>query len=409
MPAKASAPFLTMNSTLQAFACCFRQSAAGRSGMVKDFTVDWEKLLRDSGFDDGDAREISEQEMLAAERASGGLFVIDRNPRTGAKQVIRLKRDGGEAWLFGALGLPSPTDEREALGGFFQAASLILVPSGEAWRSWCETLASKARDGSSVAPFKRDDPSGNRNLLEALAGVLNWREESLVRYASAVICRDSKALENLRPRLLVALRESTGREEVSLEDFGISDKPRSVLIHGPLVLELADGRMDFGMLAGPVSVSAIDLAAAKSVKCGARLCVTVENESVFLELAKRRTGLLLVQTSFPGAATRLLFERLPSVLECRHFGDSDPAGFEILRDLREKTGRAFRSVSMDFREASKAPWLTEGERRSIERLLMMPLMSDVHDSLRCMLEDGTKGNFEQESVSLERVIMSLLA
>lgn len=375
--------------------------------MVKDFTVDWEKFLRDSGFDDGDAREISEQELLSAERASGGLLGIDRHPRTGAKQVIRLKRDGGEAWLFGALGLSSPSDEREALGGFFDAASLIPVPSGEAWRSWCEAFVSKARDGSSVAPFKRDDAAGNRNLLDALVGVLNWREESLVRYASTVIFRDSKVLENLRPRLLVALREITGREEVSLEDFGISDKPRSVLIHGPLMLELDGGPVDFGFLSGPVSVSAIDLAAAKSVECGARLCVTVENESVFLELAKRQTGLLLVQTSFPGAATRLLFERLPSILECRHFGDSDPAGFEILRDLREKTGRSFRSVCMDFREVSEALCLTEAERRSIGRLLMMPLMSDVHDSLRCMLEDGTKGNFEQESVPLDRVIMSL--
>jgi hypothetical protein len=34
--------------------------------------------------------------------------------------------------------------------------------------------------------------------------------------------------------VLAALREITGREEVSLDDFGISDKPRSVLIHGPL-------------------------------------------------------------------------------------------------------------------------------------------------------------------------------
>lgn len=397
-----------MNITLQSFADSFRQSSAGRSGMVKDFTVDWEKFLRASGFHDGEVREISEQELLVAERVSGGVLVIDRHPRTGAKQVIRLKREGGEAWLFGALGLPSPTDEREALSGFFQAASLILVPSGAAWRSWCEALASKARDGSSVAPFKRNDPAGNRNLLETLVGVLNWRDESLVRYASTLICRDSKALENLRPRLLDALRVITGREEVSLEDFGISDKPRSVLIHGPLVLELADGRMDFGMLAGPVSVSAIDLAAARSVKCGARLCVTVENESVFLELIKRQTGLLLVQTSFPGAATRLLFERLPSDLECRHFGDSDPAGFEILRDLREKTGRPFGSVCMDFRSVAEAPSLTEGERRCVERLLLMPQMADVRDSLRRMLEDGTKGNFEQESVPLDRVITSLL-
>lgn len=396
-----------MNSSLDAFASSYRQASAGRSGMVKDYIVDWERFLRSSGFDDGDDRETAEQELLAAERASGGMLVIDRHPRTGAKQVIRLKRDGGEAWLFGALGLLSPAEEREALGGFFEGAAVIPVPKGEAWREWFEWLAARARDGSSVAPFRRDDPAGNQTLLEALAGVLNWRGESLVRYASAVICRDSKALENLRSRLLAALREITGREEVSLEDFGISDKPRSAMVHGPLVLELPEGPIDFGVLAGPVSVSAIDLAAAKSVECRARLCLTVENESVFLELAKRRTGLLLVQTSFPGAATRLLFERLPAELECRHFGDSDPAGFDVLRDLREKTGREFQPVMMRFRPMAGAAVLTEEERRVIGRLLDSKTVADVHGDLQAMLEAGTKGDFEQEGVALADVIATI--
>lgn len=375
--------------------------------MVKDYTLDWEKFLRAAGFHDGDARELAEQELLAAERGSGGLFVIDRHPRTGAKQVIRLKREGGEAWLFAAVGLPSPAEEREKLGEFFEGAAVVPVPCGEAWRAWCEALAARAREGTSVAPFRRGDAAGNQSLLEVLAGVLEWREESLVRYASAVICRDSKVLENLRPRLLTALREITGREDVSLEDFRISDKPRSVMIHGPLVLELAEGRMNFGLLAGPVSISAIDLAAAKSVECRGRLCLTVENESVFLELAKRRTGVLLVQTSFPGAATRFLFERLPADLECRHFGDSDPAGFDVLRDLREKTGRAFRPVMMRFRPMAGAPPLTGEERKVIGRLLDCDLMKDVRGELQAMLEAGTKGDFEQESVGLDGVLSSV--
>jgi hypothetical protein len=390
-----------MNASIHALAAIYRESSPAKSGTLKDYTLDWEKFLRAAGLHDGDDRELAEQDLLVAERASGGMLVIDRHPRTGAKQVIRLKREGGEAWLFAAVGLLSPAEERESLGGFFEGAAGIAVPCGEAWRAWCEGLAARAREGASVAPFRRDDATGNRSLLEALAGVLNWREESLVRYASAVICRDSKALESLRPRLLAALREITGREEASLEDFGISDKPRSVLIHGPLVLQLPDGSIDFGLLAGPVSVSAIDLAAAKSVECRANLCLTVENESVFLEFAKRRTGVLLVQTSFPGAATRLLFERLPADLECRHFGDSDPAGFDVLRDLREKTGREFRPLMMRFRPMAGAPDLTEEERRVIGRLLGCDLMADVHAELRAMLEAGTKGDFEQESVGVD--------
>ncbi|OYV05267.1 MAG: hypothetical protein CFE26_12495, partial [Verrucomicrobiales bacterium VVV1] len=235
-------------------------------------------------------------------------------------------------------------------------------------------------------------------------GVLNWKEEALIRFASTTICGDSKALERLSPRLHQALREITGDEGACLEQFGIFNAPRSVLVHGPLWLDMPGGRIDFGVLAGPVAVSAVDLEVALKVGCGGNRCLTVENEGVFRELAKFGTGLLLVHTSFPGAATRLLLERLPRDLDCLHFGDSDPAGFDILRDLREKTGRTFRPVCMEFRPVAGSPCLTEGEVKSIERLLATPLMADVHEPLRAMLENGSKGEFEQESIPLARVI-----
>jgi hypothetical protein len=51
-----------------------------------------------------------------------------------------------------------------------------------------------------------------------------------------------------------------------------------------------------------------------------------------------------------------LLKALPDGLEWWHFGDSDPAGFEILRVLREKTGRDFRPLHM---EAGRVSWEQE--------------------------------------------------
>lgn len=217
-----------MNAALQALANLYRQSSAGRTGAAKDYTLDWEKFLRQTNRHDGDARELAEQELLEAERASAGLLVIDRHPRTGAKEVLRLKREGGESWLFAATRLASPTDERKQLASFFQGATEIRVPEKHSagWNAWCEALSHSALDGRPVSPFKRDDTEGNATLLDALLGVLNWRDESLIRYASAMICRDSKALENLRPRLVSALREITGRAETDAarrpDRFGVA-------------------------------------------------------------------------------------------------------------------------------------------------------------------------------------------
>lgn len=401
-----------MNATLHAIADLYRKSSAGRNGAAKDYTLDWEKFLRETNRHDGDARELAEQELLEAERASAGLLVIDRHRRTGAKEVLRLKREGGESWLFAATALASPTEERKQLASFFQKATARKVPEkhSDGWKSWCEALFQCALDGRPVSPFKRDDRKGNEMFLSALTGVLNWpdeRGESLIRYASAVICRDSKALGNLRTRLVSALCEITGRTEISLEDFGITDTPRSVLLHGPLALTLPRGKIDFGLLSGPVALSATDLKEALAVECTARICLTVENETVFRELAKRATGVLLVQTSFPGAATRLLFERLPADIPCCHFGDSDPAGFDILRDLREKTGRGFKPVMMRFRDHPGAPKLTASERRDVARLLASPKIADVHEQLLAMSHANTKGDFEQESLSIDEVLNAL--
>lgn len=91
-------------------------------------------------------------------------------------------------------------------------------------------------------------------------------------------------------------------------------------------------------LQGPFRLSQADIEGADEVSTLAHRCVTIENETTFHEIAKLRSGELLVHTSYPGSGTLALLQRLPLTLEFWHFGDSDSAGFDILRILREKSG-----------------------------------------------------------------------
>jgi hypothetical protein len=330
--------------------------------------------------------------------------VINRQPRSGLPETVRVT---GEAWLFAAIGLPTPAAQRDALATWFEHAAALTVPAqwAAAWHTCCATLARRARAGETIPPFKRDDAAGNAELLRALTGVLNWQGESLVRYASVVICGDSKRLEALSARLSGALAEITGQGE--LAGFGILPKPRNVLFHGPLALVMAGQTVDFSALPGPVSLSETNLLAATAVTTGATVLLTVENESVFLELAKRNPGVLLVQTSFPGAGVRRLFELLPAGLTCLHFGDSDPAGFDILRDLREKTGRAIQPLLMDPRPAPAATAFSEQERQVLRRLIESPALADLRPLLAAHLAGGAKGDFEQEGIPIAQVLAAL--
>jgi hypothetical protein len=180
--------------------------------------------------------------------------------------------------------------------------------------------------------------------------------------------------------------------------LGLLKTPRFVLIHGPLRLTTRQGVLDLGWLDGPVRLSDTDLTQALEITTSASRCLCVENETTFHELAKLQSGTLLIQSSYPGCGTLALYSRLPAALPCWHFGDSDPAGFDILRDLRSRTGREIRPLHMTYRAREDSPDLSDVERSALARLLADPLLEDVHPVLRSLLEAGSKGCFEQESL-----------
>lgn len=397
---------IAMNPTLVAFAEIYLRSAHAKKGGSKDYTIDFEKFLRSSGFHDGDERELAVRDLIASERASEGLFIIERNKRSGIFGNLRLKMDGGERWICEITGCLSPSLERRNLAEFFATGAEASVPEiyRESWRSWFEELEVQAKEGGSVVPFKRDDLPGNEMLLKSLIGVINWDSEALIKRASSVITGDSKLLGKLKPRLVAALVEVTAGDRTSLPEFGILDAPRSAWFHGPLELVLPQGRFNAGVLAGPIAISSADLDSAISMECRAEICVTVENECLFHDLIARRLGVLLIWTSFPGSATRSLIDRLPSSIRFFHFGDSDPAGFAILMDLRERTGRDFRPLMMKFRGGGDSALLSEMEKRTAKGLLSAGrLPNECLQELEKMLMAGAKGDFEQESLPIETV------
>ena len=402
-----------MNPTLHHLARRYRASAAGKSpGATRDFTVDYESFLRRAGAEDGDARELAERELAAAATGSGGLLKIDRHPRSRIPTVIRLARDGGEAWLFARLRQSSPTEERQALAAFFQQAAAADVPARwrACWQSWCTALAASAINGDTVQPFHRDDPEGNASLLKAVTGVLNWQGPSLVRYASASITGDSKQLQALEPRILTALAAITGHS--TLEAFGIHPKPRFVTLHGPLTLVYPSARLDLGAFPSAVSLTEPNLARATAVTTTARLCLTVENEDTFHALAAAHPpGVLLVLTSYAGSAVRTLLKALPDALPMFHFGDADPSGSDILRDLREKSARDIQplpvrhfsppGVVTRFRPFSPA------DQRLLGRLFDSNLPEGARAQLAAIKRAGGLQSHEQEHIPVSVVLQAI--
>lgn len=388
---------------LKVFAARYRTSTVGRTGVSGgDYTLDFLELLRAGGIEkSADGRRLGEDRLRVACHLSQGLLSLDTHSRDEKLILrVRLTRDGGEAWLFTHLDETSPTEERQQLAALFESYANTDVPDvwRESWQEWCARLAAQAQQGGSVQPFARDDPAACRELVTVTARVLGWQGESLLRFASCLICGSSKRLKQLESALEKTLAQITGGTIKSLKDLGLIENPRRVLLHGPLRLELPGGTLDLGLLTGPVMLSETDIRLASAIHTAALRVLTVENETTFLELAKTNRDTLLIHTSFPGRAVLALLERLPPDTPLHHFGDTDPAGFDILRDLRERSGRAIQPFHMNFRFTDDSETLTRDDLRTLDNLLAHPLMHDCHEQLRAMLNAGRKGDFEQETL-----------
>ncbi len=345
---------------LKALALLYNRSLAGRKGSGQlDFQPELKAVLRAADSEDGDARAQALHDLKAAE--ADGLLELERHRRD-PDIIIKVRVPlANESALFARIGEPSPTQRRQALANQFAKAAALDLPDEwrAGWVSFCERKAQAALSGDEIAPFERDDSATNEEMLSLAAKLLTWRGESLIRFASCVLCGNSKRLEELagmdkegelrgklRGKLGRLLEDITSGKIRTLDDLGIIPNPRFVLLSGPLKLRLDGQWLDLGRLRGAFRLASEDIERAEEIATTAHRCLTIENETSFHELAKLQSGELLIQTSYPGSGTLRLLGRLPADVEFWHFGDSDEAGFDILRVLREKSGRDFRPLHM---------------------------------------------------------------
>jgi hypothetical protein len=379
----------------------YEGSAAGLHGGGKlNVQPAIEELLAEAGCGEGEARELAERDLRAAQ-ATGVITLLAahrREPDTIAKVLLA---PTNEEAFFDYIGQPSPSKRRMEWAALFHEAATWPVPErfACAWNNFCIARAEAALCWRGMKPFERNDFVGGRELLTLLPRLLAWDGRHLVRWASSILCGQSKFLERRQRTIESLLAEATAGIAPSYESLGILPVPPGVTFHGPLRLRIGNEWRDFRGLHGSASLSGADVERITGCECEASRCLTVENATPYRSLAALHSGELLILTSYPNEATLGLIahlKTLPSPPEFWHFGDTDPSGFHILTDLRKRSGIDVRSFSMRYRPSSAAPLLTARERALV--LDLISKMPVERAALEAMLAAGNKGDFEQESL-----------
>lgn len=382
---------------LRALLNSYRRSQRGRTGSGREFNIRYDKLVHERA-----RATVSEEKRGRAvldRLRSAGVVRWDHKPLQREKIKTIYISPTAEKELFSAAGETPPEEKRTndtAVFGEFTGAM-----TGTRWAgSWDELVAEvidQFKSGKSPAPFRSGEAAWNRDVLCGLAAVLRNDQPVPMRRFSARIFGDSKRLERLVSGLETLLDSITAEEPMQLADFGISQHPPSLIVHGPLELVLATGRLDLSAARGPISIAHEDIFAAQGLSTTAKRVVTIENHTTFRELARLQSGDLFIATSYPSRAVLTFIEKLPPEIPLFHFGDSDPAGFSILRTLRGRTNRSITALHMVFRGPGGLK-LTKRERVLLDSLIADPLLADMKAELSAMRGAGTKGAFEQEAL-----------
>ncbi len=364
---------------------------------ARSFRRDWEQLLDDANLKSAEDRQaaLREAEKLPQLR----LHRLRGRPHLVLKIEVPLE---SEAWLHARFGTqPGADAQQQSLAVVQRWAARKHPLLQEIWNELAWRLETEFRIPRAMEPFRWLEADRVDELLALLFQLTSreWPEGTLVRDASTQLGHDSKFIESQQSFTERALELLFGRA-TSLEALGIQTNNSVLHYCGPLELHFSDHSKPLD-LRFESTLSVAELDRATRITTTAERILTVENhKTTFRQLAHADSArtTLIVASSFPTQAVRRLLEKLPPDLPHHHFGDTDPAGWDILRCLREITARRVLPFHMSWRPCDKSRSLIKRDQQIIARLLADQRMADCHDALRLMRDSGVRGEFEQESL-----------
>lgn len=247
-------------------------------------------------------------------------------------------------------------------------------------------------------------------LLKGVYEIETNRRQCYIREFSIAVFHDSKTLQNISGRLGKIFQnfgDGFSDKDVAeiLAEYGIYHTPNYVYLKGEVSFAVKDTEFQIGGLKQGIGISGDDLSEIRFCDMSAvKRVLTIENLTTFFRWEEPES-LIIYLGGYHNSIRRTLLKAIYDVLpdaKYYHFGDIDAGGFEIYRDLCEKTKIPFQMYRMDldtlmsYQQYGKE--LTENDRIRLKKILerSMDRTDGLGEIIRYMLENNVK--LEQECI-----------
>lgn len=203
------------------------------------------------------------------------------------------------------------------------------------------------------------------NILKLLKYVLGNNSDIMERELSVAVLGDTKLFEKSYKSRICSIIEEYGeleldlsvldkkeKEKAILEEYQVFSNPSYIFFKGNVDIHYVDGNSISVTPDNPIAILSEAIARIEMIKVNSNRIVTVENLISYNRINDNKSTFIYLSGYHNTAKQRFLkkIAENNSGVSWFHFGDIDPDGYYILKNLVEKTGIAFVPLYMDVQQ-----------------------------------------------------------
>lgn len=252
-----------------------------------------------------------------------------------------------------------------------------------------------------------------KNILGLLRSILTNKQDIMERELSVAVLGDTKLFKKSYTTRICKIIEKysslgvdlsgldkKAKEKAILEEFHIFSNPSYVFFKGSVTIKYSDGSIVTAKSGNPIAISSETISQIDKVEVNASNIITVENLTSYNRINYRDSAFMYLSGYHNTAKQKFLMKIAENNKEVKwyHFGDVDPDGYYILKNLIEKTGISFEPINMGIEQLNRySRYCKKLEENDVAKALSLKEYKFYEEVMQYMIENSCK--LEQEIIS----------